>query len=107
VNKADESPDLRAFIHDAKRFALYNRPVIEQTPLQSYCSALVFSGPHPYLLLSEHAATAGLCKRKLHLPLTCQPYSSCICKLRGLGHVFEQKDAGRDSCQLEQYYQDM
>jgi len=28
VNKVDESPDLRAFIHDAKRFALYNRPVI-------------------------------------------------------------------------------
>ncbi|KAH8586363.1 hypothetical protein B0O99DRAFT_493091, partial [Bisporella sp. PMI_857] len=40
---ADENPDLRAFIHDAKRFALYNRPVIEQAPLQSYCSALVFS----------------------------------------------------------------
>jgi WD40 repeat protein len=43
VNKAVESPDLRAFIHDAKRFALNNRSVIEQTPLQSYCSALVFS----------------------------------------------------------------
>ncbi|KIM93071.1 hypothetical protein OIDMADRAFT_184872 [Oidiodendron maius Zn] len=41
--QTSESPDLRAFIHDAKRFALYNRPVIEQTPLQSYCSALVFS----------------------------------------------------------------
>jgi WD40 repeat protein len=43
LNKADESPDLFAFIHDAKRFALYNRSVIEQTPLQSYCSALIFS----------------------------------------------------------------
>jgi len=34
---------LYAFIHDAKRFALYNRSVIEQVPLQLYCSALVFS----------------------------------------------------------------
>ncbi|KAH8600212.1 WD40-repeat-containing domain protein [Bisporella sp. PMI_857] len=41
--QADESPDLLAFVHDAKKFALYNRSVIEQAPLQLYCSALVFS----------------------------------------------------------------
>ena len=34
---------MHAFIHDAKRFALYNRSVIEQAPLQLYCSALVFA----------------------------------------------------------------
>jgi WD40 repeat protein len=34
---------LRAFIYDVKRFALYNRSVIEQAPLQSYCSALIFA----------------------------------------------------------------
>jgi WD40 repeat protein len=34
---------LYAFIHDAKRFALYNRSVIETVPLQLYCSALVFA----------------------------------------------------------------
>jgi WD40 repeat protein len=34
---------LYIFIHDAKRFALYNRSVIEQAPLQLYCSALVFA----------------------------------------------------------------
>jgi WD40 repeat protein len=34
---------LCAFIHDAKRFALYNRLTIEQAPLQLYCSALVFA----------------------------------------------------------------
>jgi WD40 repeat protein len=34
---------LYAFIHDAKRFALYNRSVIEQAPLQLYCSALLFA----------------------------------------------------------------
>ncbi|OBT54069.1 hypothetical protein VE04_10354 [Pseudogymnoascus sp. 24MN13] len=39
----NESPDLHAFIHDAMRFALYNRLVIEKAPLQLYCSALVFA----------------------------------------------------------------
>ncbi|PMD55345.1 beta transducin-like protein HET-D2Y [Hyaloscypha bicolor E] len=41
--QADKSPDLHAFIHDARRFAVYNRSVIEQAPLQSYCSALIFA----------------------------------------------------------------
>src|SRR5271155_3924908 len=41
--KADKSPHLHAFIHDAKRFALYNRSTIEEAPLQLYCSALVFA----------------------------------------------------------------
>jgi WD domain, G-beta repeat len=36
-------PRLLEFVHDAKRFALYNRPAIEQAPLQTYCSALVFA----------------------------------------------------------------
>ncbi|PVH71132.1 hypothetical protein DL98DRAFT_577528 [Cadophora sp. DSE1049] len=40
---ANRSPNLQAFIHDAKRFALSNRTVIEQAPLQLYCSALVFA----------------------------------------------------------------
>jgi hypothetical protein len=35
-------PRLSEFIYDAKRFALYNRPAIEQAPLQIYCSALIF-----------------------------------------------------------------
>ncbi|PVH68624.1 HET-domain-containing protein [Cadophora sp. DSE1049] len=39
----DRSPELRAFIQDARRFALYNRSIIEQAPLQVYCSALVFA----------------------------------------------------------------
>ncbi|KAF4626337.1 hypothetical protein G7Y89_g11822 [Cudoniella acicularis] len=39
----NKSPNLYAFIYDAKRFALYNRSIIEKTPLQLYCSALVFA----------------------------------------------------------------
>jgi WD40 repeat protein len=38
-----ESPNLRSFVRDAKRFVLYNRSMIEVTPLQTYCSALIFA----------------------------------------------------------------
>ena len=41
--KLDKSPNLYAFVHDARRFAVYNRLVIEQAPLQAYYSALVFA----------------------------------------------------------------
>ena len=34
---------MHALIYDAKRLVLYNRLVIEQAPLQLYCSALVFA----------------------------------------------------------------
>jgi WD40 repeat protein len=34
---------LGAFIHDARRFAVSNRSIIERAPLQVYCSALVFA----------------------------------------------------------------
>ncbi|KAH6724991.1 hypothetical protein BKA61DRAFT_537097 [Leptodontidium sp. MPI-SDFR-AT-0119] len=43
INKFDENPNLLAFIHDAGRFAVYSRSVIEQAPLQLYCSALIFA----------------------------------------------------------------
>ncbi|KAF1810155.1 hypothetical protein P152DRAFT_475732, partial [Eremomyces bilateralis CBS 781.70] len=36
-------PALWSFLHDAKRFVLYNRRAIEQAPLQTYSSALVFA----------------------------------------------------------------
>jgi WD40 repeat protein len=35
--------DLSAFIHDARRFTISTRSIIEQAPLQAYCSALVFA----------------------------------------------------------------
>ncbi|PVH68540.1 hypothetical protein DL98DRAFT_599436 [Cadophora sp. DSE1049] len=39
----NRSIELQAFIHDAYRFAIFNRSIIEQAPLQIYCSALVFA----------------------------------------------------------------
>ncbi|KAH9208246.1 NWD1 like protein, partial [Leptodontidium sp. 2 PMI_412] len=39
----NRSPDLHDFIHDARRFAVSNRSIIEQAALQVYCSALVFA----------------------------------------------------------------
>jgi len=41
--EADSSRPLHAFIHDAKRFILYSRSIIEKAPLQIYCSALIFA----------------------------------------------------------------
>jgi hypothetical protein len=43
VNKLEESPKLHAFVHDARRFAVSNRSIVERAPLQVYCSALVFA----------------------------------------------------------------
>ncbi|KAI9777342.1 MAG: hypothetical protein M1839_008950 [Geoglossum umbratile] len=40
---AKKSPNLHAFIHDSKRFILYNRSIIEEAPLQTYCCALAFA----------------------------------------------------------------
>ncbi|KAN0075121.1 hypothetical protein V8E54_007732 [Elaphomyces granulatus] len=39
----DGTPNLHAFIHDAKRFILFNRSMIEEAPLQLYYSALAFA----------------------------------------------------------------
>src|SRR5271154_710921 len=41
--KDNESSRLYSFIHDAKRFLLYNRSIIEEAPLQIYWSALIFA----------------------------------------------------------------
>ncbi|PMD22940.1 hypothetical protein NA56DRAFT_687942 [Hyaloscypha hepaticicola] len=41
--QASRSPDLLAFIYDAKRFTRYYHSLIEKRPLQLYCSALVFA----------------------------------------------------------------
>ena len=36
-------PTLDAFVHDARRFIFSNGSIIEEAPLQAYCSALIFS----------------------------------------------------------------
>ncbi|RDW62302.1 hypothetical protein BP6252_11735 [Coleophoma cylindrospora] len=41
--RTENSPDLYAFVYDTMRFALYNRFVLEQAPLQLYCSSLIFA----------------------------------------------------------------
>src|SRR5436190_1449930 len=43
IIKVNESPRLYSFTHDAKRFLLYNRSIIEAAPLQIYWSALIFA----------------------------------------------------------------
>ena len=51
--EVDKSPYLHAYIHDAKRFILYNRPIIEMAPLQTYYSSLVF-GPERGLVRKQY-----------------------------------------------------
>jgi hypothetical protein len=41
--EAYEVPRLHSLIHNAKRFALYNRLIIEEASLQIYRSDLVFA----------------------------------------------------------------
>ncbi len=38
-----DPPPLSAVVYDAKRFLLSHSSIIEEAPLQAYCSALVFS----------------------------------------------------------------
>ncbi|MCJ1313571.1 hypothetical protein MMC25_007250 [Agyrium rufum] len=40
---SNDFPGLWSFLHDVKRFILYSRPGIEQAPLQTYSSALIFA----------------------------------------------------------------
>lgn len=41
--KGDEEFRISEFLYDAKRFILKNRPIINEVPLQIYCSGLVFT----------------------------------------------------------------
>ncbi|EUC40168.1 hypothetical protein COCMIDRAFT_41455 [Bipolaris oryzae ATCC 44560] len=43
MGKINDCPHLHAFVHDMKRFALYNRLPIVLAPLQVYSSALMFA----------------------------------------------------------------
>ena len=50
--KVDQSPSLHAFIHDAYRFSLFFRSILEIAPLQIYSSALLFA-PEKSLVRKE------------------------------------------------------
>ncbi|PSN61792.1 hypothetical protein BS50DRAFT_592729 [Corynespora cassiicola Philippines] len=43
---AQQSPELHAFVCDAKRFAIYGRTIAEESPLQIYSSLLLFTPSH-------------------------------------------------------------
>src|SRR5271155_353349 len=43
IFKSDENYHLYNLIHDAKRFVLYNRSIIEEAPLQLYLAAIIFA----------------------------------------------------------------
>src|SRR5882757_10548237 len=39
----ESSPHLRTVVYDAKGFILQSRQIIEQAPIQTYCSSLAFA----------------------------------------------------------------
>lgn len=58
----NRSPRLATFVHDTKRFVLYNRSAIEQAPQQVYCSALVFAPRNSLIREQFREHTHGLTK---------------------------------------------
>src|SRR5271154_1851216 len=58
--KDNESSRLYSFIHDAKRFLLYNRSIIEEAPLQIYWSALIFAPQRSLLLQTLEGHTGSV-----------------------------------------------
>jgi WD40 repeat protein len=78
--KADESAHLHAFIHDAKRFTLYNRLIIEGAPLQIYFSALVFA-PETSMVRKQFENQISHWIRRL--PKTQKNWSSLLQTLEG------------------------
>jgi WD40 repeat protein len=59
----NESPYLYDFVHDAKRFLLYNRSIIEEAPLQIYWSALIFAPQRSLIRVQFKNETPSLIKR--------------------------------------------
>src|SRR5277367_91058 len=61
--KDNKSSRLYSFIHDAKRFLLYNRSIIEEAPLQIYWSALIFAPQRSLIRLQFENEMSSLIKR--------------------------------------------
>ena len=80
IIQSDKSPHLSAFIHDAKRFTLNNRSIIEEAPLQIYCSALVFA---PEMSLVRKQFEERVPRWILRLPKVQKEWSSSLQTLEG------------------------
>src|SRR5271156_5192741 len=61
--KDNKGSRLYSFIHDAKRFLLYNRSIIEEAPLQIYWSALVFAPQRSLVRIQFENEMPSLIKR--------------------------------------------
>ena len=75
-----KSSGFYTFIHDAKRFALYYRPIIEEAPLQIYCSALVFA---PEMSLVRKQFKGQIPSWITGLPIVQKEWSSALQTLEG------------------------
>ncbi|KAI9708129.1 MAG: hypothetical protein M1828_003189, partial [Chrysothrix sp. TS-e1954] len=78
--KLDADAELDALIWDARRFMLYNRWVIEEAPLQTYCSALVFA---PQKSLTRQLFLWEMAGWMVRMPKTQEAWSSLLQTLEG------------------------
>ncbi|OCK81525.1 WD40 repeat-like protein [Lepidopterella palustris CBS 459.81] len=80
AKKQDSNSEMQAMIHDARRFILYNRFVIEQAPLQVYYSALVFA---PKSSIVRDSFCSQMPRWISRLPQVEQNWNSCWQTLEG------------------------
>ncbi|KAI1103269.1 hypothetical protein F4804DRAFT_235568 [Jackrogersella minutella] len=80
LTEFDASADLTAFLYDAKRFILNFRSVADISPLQLYCSAILFS---PEKSMIRELFRGELSKWISHLPYVNSGWSACLRTLEG------------------------
>lgn len=83
--QSNEQPALYAMVYDARRFALDNRAIVEQAPLQAYISALVFS---PMESLVRNCYSKEMPAWLIRLPETERKWSNCVQTLEGPGNGY-------------------
>ncbi|KAF2464362.1 putative WD-repeat protein [Lindgomyces ingoldianus] len=80
INCLESMTALSRFVHDIKRFTLYSRSAIEQAPLQTYCSALVFA-PETSIVKTQFIECASQWVRRL--PKVDQNWNALLQTLEG------------------------
>ncbi|RFN47634.1 wd40 repeat-like protein [Fusarium flagelliforme] len=87
LTNLSENPDLQSLVYDAKRFIQDNRWIIENAPIQMYCSALLFCPSKSKIRLHyQHLIPEWIMKR----PKTSEAHTSALCTLHGhTGSIFK------------------
>ncbi|KAI9713152.1 MAG: hypothetical protein M1820_001137 [Bogoriella megaspora] len=76
-----DCPLLHAFIHDARRFSMFNRQGIEQAPLQVYSSALCFAPANS--VVRKEFESSNIPQWIQNLPVVPETWSAALGTLEG------------------------